>query len=694
MNQTIAQWYASQGFSFDPIPDWGKVETEKEIIDFFLSQNLSLIPVKKGLKESAIPWKKYQSERAPPDQVYAWWFRDGHDLAVVCGAVSDNLVVVDFDDPKLYKKSFGKGTEQSTLVVMTSCTTKRLEEGNRKRHVYFKSSYPIQTRRLHNKKGEHIIDIQGEGTYCKIPPSLRDIETGLRYDAERLTPIKVWDTRNFDLELDRLLKDKIGLEPAIRGVRVGELFEGCNEGGRHDRLIRLTSWLKKCESERDIAIEKVRDWNAKNDPPLPDDELAYQFESVWRLDEGYNFRFDEKPRTVFSVDEATEASRVLREMDPLDYVINAAHLTHSGDDELIKLEYVSAIGSWIEKRKINTWAIGPSGSGKTHVKETILLMLPQNLYEVFTSSSPMSLFYFVKKFGEHALDKTLIFLDEVEASMNTLPMLRSLTGQTDITPRHLSVFESDVIDIKIKGQRTAWFTSVQVIGSEQIQNRFLNVTPDESAEQDLAVFKLQDRTMREGLEIDMTPMRVVGAMTEELIRETADLRARIPFFIRWSLTRNRRLYPIFLSTIKVVAKVRFRHRRVEGGTIEATPEDFETAKRMWEASETAVVYRVAGRALEVLNSLPTSRLDARTHAELAEELMMSTMTIRRACQELSERGLVSSAKREREGPGRNAWEYWRARLPSVKFAEIVRTEGEATVIPDEPLDVQHEGPIE
>jgi len=693
LNQKISAWYATMGFSFDPTPNWEKVEREKEIIDFFLNQKLSIIPVKKGLKEASIPWKRYQSERAPPDQVYKWWFGDGHDLAAVCGSVSENLVVADFDDPKIYDKVYGKGTEQETLVVMTSCTTKRIENNKRKRHVYFKTTYPIPVRRINNNKDEHVIDLQGEGTYIKIPPSLRDIETGLTYDAERLTPIKKWETRNFDPEFDALLKSRVGIKPTVKDVHVALLFEGCAEGGRHDRLIRLTSWFKKCETPEDIAFEKVHEWNLKNKPPLPDKEIEYQFDSVWNLEEGYNFKFDQKPRTAYSVEETREASRVLKEMDPLEYVVDAAHLMHSGDDWLLKLEYASAIGSWIEERKINTWAIGPSGSGKTHCKETVLSMLPENLYEVFTSSSPLSLFYYVKRFGEDSLDKTLIFLDEVSASQDTMPMLQSLTGQTDITPRHLSVFEGEVLDMKIKGRRTVWFTSVQVIGNEQIQNRFVNTTPDESLEQDIAVFRLQDRKMREGIDVDRTPMRVCGAMTEEIIRETTNLNVRIPYHIRWSLIKNRRLYPIFLATIKVVARVRFRHRKVEGGVITATPEDFETAKQMWEASEEAIAYRVAGRTLEVLNALPTSRLEAKTHAEMSEGLRMSTTTVRRACMELGERGLANSAKREQEGPGRNAWEYWRTALPSVKFAEIVGSEEEATAI-QEGEPTRTPGPID
>lgn len=71
--------------------------------------------------------------------------------------------------------------------------------------------------------------------------------------------------------------------------------------------------------------------------------------------------------------------------------------------------------------------------------------------EVFTSASPLSLFYYVKRYGEDALDGLLIYIDEVEASRFVLPMLRSLTGQTEITPRHLPVYDAEVLDLKGRG---------------------------------------------------------------------------------------------------------------------------------------------------------------------------------------------------------------------------------------------------
>jgi hypothetical protein len=70
------------------------------------------------------------------------------------------------------------------------------------------------------------------------------------------------------------------------------------------------------------------------------------------------------------------------------------------------------------------------------------------------SASLKSLFYYALKYGEDAFNGKLIYIDEVEASKLTLPLLRTLTSSTDIEPRHLSVYDADLLDIRIKGPRS------------------------------------------------------------------------------------------------------------------------------------------------------------------------------------------------------------------------------------------------
>lgn len=123
----------------------------------------NIIPMKKNSKIPAVSWKDYQSKKYP---LGSW---DGN-FAVVCGAISNNLVVVDFDDLQLYNKFASK---IDTFTVKTPNGV----------HVYFKTNKTIP-------KQQSIfslpVDIQGEGSLIIIPPSVIE---GKAYKIIKNSPI-------------------------------------------------------------------------------------------------------------------------------------------------------------------------------------------------------------------------------------------------------------------------------------------------------------------------------------------------------------------------------------------------------------------------------------------------------------------------------------------------------------------------
>jgi len=67
-----------------------------------LAAGLSVIPIcPDGSKRPTVAWKRYQGERVD-DATVATWFHHGEGLAVVAGAVSGALEVLDFDAPALF----------------------------------------------------------------------------------------------------------------------------------------------------------------------------------------------------------------------------------------------------------------------------------------------------------------------------------------------------------------------------------------------------------------------------------------------------------------------------------------------------------------------------------------------------------------------------------------------------------------
>jgi hypothetical protein len=61
-----------------------------------------------------------------------------------------------------------------------------------------------------------------------------------------------------------------------------------------------------------------------------------------------------------------------------------------------------------------------------------------------------------------------------------------------------------------------------------------------------------------------------------------------------------------------------------------------------------------------------------THAEIAEEIHLSTSQVKRDCADLLDAGLINSRKRmERRGKG--SWEYWKIKLPDAGNIETAAT---------------------
>jgi len=124
----------------------------------------NIIPLKPNSKQPLIRWKEYQTKR------YDGGFPEGCNFAVICGEVSGNLCVVDFDDRRLYEAFF---SDIETFTVET-------QSGGI--HLYFYTKKPL--RKIPKFKG-FPIDVQGEGSYVVIPPSkLEGREWRVLKDAE------------------------------------------------------------------------------------------------------------------------------------------------------------------------------------------------------------------------------------------------------------------------------------------------------------------------------------------------------------------------------------------------------------------------------------------------------------------------------------------------------------------------------
>jgi len=143
-----------------------KTKTLQDAALTFLANGFSLIPVRRDKKKSpaleVLPgrkWKQFQKEPATEEQVKEWFASGEYNIGIICGEVSGNLVVIDFDKPSEFELI--KDQLPETWIAQSG------REGGGY-HVYFRSDSPHPSYRLAEKN----VEIRAEGNYVVAPPSI------------------------------------------------------------------------------------------------------------------------------------------------------------------------------------------------------------------------------------------------------------------------------------------------------------------------------------------------------------------------------------------------------------------------------------------------------------------------------------------------------------------------------------------
>ena len=290
--------------------------TVEEWIKFYRRLGLAPIPAIYGDKRPEVDWKPYQ-ERKPTDREIGAWFNDGakHNIALVCGAVSDNLVVLDFDDVNIYERFFDTTKLEAEFPVVKT--------GGGKRHVWTRTPKPIPSFKIPQIR----LEVRSTGNIVIVPPSLHP--SGNHYEfvnpeikeiptVEDLAQV-IWGTAEakFNVRKPAFLPREVeGYEkkcgevwgkpyrgphpPCIKklldGVAashkgygaVSPETHGCSFAGRNFATMALASYFL---FTRDLEPAHVRrrllEWNKLNRPPQSERKVVITLNEV--LHRGYQF---------------------------------------------------------------------------------------------------------------------------------------------------------------------------------------------------------------------------------------------------------------------------------------------------------------------------------------------------------------------------------------------------------------------
>jgi hypothetical protein len=102
-------------------------------------------------KRPPIAWTKFQNHQASEQQVETWFTEGYSAYGVVCGSVS-NLIVIDFDDEDIQQECILKFPQLLNTRIIRSGLRGTL-------HIYLRADFPVSTCKLRGG------DLKAEGSY-------------------------------------------------------------------------------------------------------------------------------------------------------------------------------------------------------------------------------------------------------------------------------------------------------------------------------------------------------------------------------------------------------------------------------------------------------------------------------------------------------------------------------------------------
>lgn len=163
-----------------------------------LSAGIAVFPPKEdGSKAPGGAWKTYQRRLPTESEVRRWYANGRQALGAIGGAVSGDLVVLDFDEPWIYAELHERATEAGLAEPLQRIEAGYFEETPGGAHLAFRCpgigsrKLAQREKRPEERRDEHdriktLIETKGEGGFAIIAPSNGSVHpTGKPYVLRR-----------------------------------------------------------------------------------------------------------------------------------------------------------------------------------------------------------------------------------------------------------------------------------------------------------------------------------------------------------------------------------------------------------------------------------------------------------------------------------------------------------------------------
>lgn len=144
------------------------------------NQGLSIIPVKPGTKQPAVPWKQYQRIPATMDQILQWWRENpAYGLGIITGKVSNNLEMLELEgrateqhlDDDIFDIAEASGLAELASRIFWGGWTETSPSGGLHFFYRLKNTPAGNTRLAKDTDGKILAETRGEGGYVVAAPT-------------------------------------------------------------------------------------------------------------------------------------------------------------------------------------------------------------------------------------------------------------------------------------------------------------------------------------------------------------------------------------------------------------------------------------------------------------------------------------------------------------------------------------------
>lgn len=320
-----------------------------------------------------------------------------------------------------------------------------------------------------------------------------------------------------------------------------------------------------------------------------------------------------------------EAKEILKSGNPHNYIMDVYQNIHVGDKIAFSVIFLAIMNQNIKNSKgLQVSFNGGSSDGKSHAVKSTLKLLPSHQY-IDASMSSKALFY-----HPDLKPGTIIYSDDTDISAELEGTLkRSMTNFQEET-KHLTV-DGDrrgAILLTIPKRILYLFTSVEEKGGDELQNRKIQVTIEDSRAHKERIIKSQSLTIQNGydpyLNAPTKGMLICQAIFNIIHKE--DFGVAIPFADRIigydlkNVRNNDKLFSLIMGF--TLSKFMQREKDANGNLI-ATEEDFCEAATIYNKLYKNVTTNLTDAEIKMCKCIAGYGLQGVTSKDIQTELKLS-----------------------------------------------------------------------